>query len=239
MISERDRQILKQLPGWNPADDIAAQRRAWEELAVAYNQDLPAIGALEENVELRPGLCADVAVPPDVYPRLSAGPRASVPGRTGGYDFRHSMGDRQRTSVEWRWSADRDLWRFRGREPGSQCARLERSRAALAGAGRGSLLRGLRSQGDGGAHPIDSRTSTAIEHVRFRHRRVTRGSTRKPPQSGGAAHTSTVFHYRSRRRLLVPCRLVDARPGLVSRGEPLRAARDGRNAARLHADERA
>ena len=63
MISERDRQILEQLPGWNPAEDIAAQRRAWEELAVAYNQDLPAIGRLEENVELRPGLCTDVAVP--------------------------------------------------------------------------------------------------------------------------------------------------------------------------------
>ena len=46
MISERDRQILEQLPGWNPAEDIAAQRRAWEELAVAYNQDLPAIGRL-------------------------------------------------------------------------------------------------------------------------------------------------------------------------------------------------
>jgi acetyl esterase len=63
MISERDRQILEQLPGWNPAGDIAAQRRAWEELAVAYNQDLPAIGGLEENVELRPGLCTDIAVP--------------------------------------------------------------------------------------------------------------------------------------------------------------------------------
>jgi acetyl esterase len=63
MISERDRQVLEGLPSWNPAGDIAAQRRAWEELAVVYNHDLPAIGALEENVELRPGLCADVAVP--------------------------------------------------------------------------------------------------------------------------------------------------------------------------------
>src|ERR1700716_1885586 len=63
MISERDRQVLERLPGWNPAGDIAAQRRAWEELAVVYNHDLPAIGALEENVELRSGLCADVAVP--------------------------------------------------------------------------------------------------------------------------------------------------------------------------------
>jgi acetyl esterase len=63
MISERDRQLLSRLPVWNPAGDIAAQRRAWEELAVVYNHDLPAIGGLEENVELRPGLRADVAVP--------------------------------------------------------------------------------------------------------------------------------------------------------------------------------
>jgi acetyl esterase len=63
MLSERDRQILERLPAWNPTGDIVAQRRAWEELAVVYNQDLPAIGALEENVELRPGLRADVAVP--------------------------------------------------------------------------------------------------------------------------------------------------------------------------------
>jgi acetyl esterase len=63
VISEHDRQILSRLPVWNPAGDIAAQRRAWEELAIVYNQDLPAIGGLEENVELRAGLCADVAVP--------------------------------------------------------------------------------------------------------------------------------------------------------------------------------
>ena len=63
MISERDRQLLSRLPVWNPAGDIAAQRRAWEELAIVYNHDLPAIGGLEENVELRSGLCADVAVP--------------------------------------------------------------------------------------------------------------------------------------------------------------------------------
>jgi acetyl esterase len=68
MISQRDRQVLARLPGWNPAGDIAAQRRAWEELAVIYNDDLPAIGALERNVELRPGLRADVAVPKGAGP---------------------------------------------------------------------------------------------------------------------------------------------------------------------------
>jgi acetyl esterase len=68
MISEHDRRVLSQLPAWNPAGDIAAQRRAWEELATVYNQDLPAIGALEKNVELRPGLRADLAVPKGTGP---------------------------------------------------------------------------------------------------------------------------------------------------------------------------
>jgi len=53
MISEHDRQILSQLPVWDPTGDTVAQRRAWEELATVYNQDLPAIGGLEKNVELR------------------------------------------------------------------------------------------------------------------------------------------------------------------------------------------
>jgi acetyl esterase len=63
MISEHDRHVLQGLPSWNPVGDIAAQRRAWEQLAVIYNLDLPTIGALEQNVELRPALRADVAVP--------------------------------------------------------------------------------------------------------------------------------------------------------------------------------
>lgn len=68
MISEHDRQVLSRLPVWNPAGDIVAQRRAWEELASVYNQDLPAIGGLEKNVELRPGLRADIAVPSGAGP---------------------------------------------------------------------------------------------------------------------------------------------------------------------------
>src|SRR5262245_56195815 len=63
MISEHDRQILSQLPAWNPTGDIVAQRHAWEELATVYNRDVAAIGGLEQNVELRSGLRADVAVP--------------------------------------------------------------------------------------------------------------------------------------------------------------------------------
>ncbi len=68
MISEHDRQFLTRLPVWNPAGDIVSQRRAWEELAKVFNRDLPAIGRLEENVELRPGLRADVAVPKGAGP---------------------------------------------------------------------------------------------------------------------------------------------------------------------------
>jgi acetyl esterase len=68
MISEHDRQVLSRLPVWNPAGDIVAQRRAWEELASVYNQDLPAIGGLEKNLELRPGLRADIAVPSGAGP---------------------------------------------------------------------------------------------------------------------------------------------------------------------------
>ena len=68
MISKHDREILKNLPEWNPTGDIAAQRRAWEELATVYNQDLPAIGGFEKRIELRAGLTADVAVPKGAGP---------------------------------------------------------------------------------------------------------------------------------------------------------------------------
>src|SRR5499425_3010901 len=63
MISEHDRQVLSSLPVWNPAGDIVAQRAAWEELARVFNRDLPEIGDLDKDVELRAGLRADVAVP--------------------------------------------------------------------------------------------------------------------------------------------------------------------------------
>ena len=68
MITAHDREILKRLPEWNPTGDITAQRRAWEELATVYNQDLPAIGGFEKRIELRAGLTADVAVPKGAGP---------------------------------------------------------------------------------------------------------------------------------------------------------------------------
>jgi len=68
MISEHDRQVLSSLPVWNPTGDIAAQRAAWEELARVFNRDLPDIGDLDKDVELRAGLRADVAVPKGAGP---------------------------------------------------------------------------------------------------------------------------------------------------------------------------
>src|SRR4029079_4227648 len=68
MLSEHDRPMLSRLPGGSPAGDMVAQRRAWEELAVVYNQDLPAIGALEENVVWRARLRAEVAGPKHTGP---------------------------------------------------------------------------------------------------------------------------------------------------------------------------
>src|SRR5262245_40094892 len=56
MISEHDRQVLSSLPVWRPAADIRAQRPAWGEPARVFNRDLPAIGDLDKNVELRAGL---------------------------------------------------------------------------------------------------------------------------------------------------------------------------------------
>src|SRR5262245_33879075 len=56
------------IAGLDPTGDVVAQRRAWEELATVYNEDLPAIGGLEKNVELRSGLRADVAVPKGAGP---------------------------------------------------------------------------------------------------------------------------------------------------------------------------
>jgi acetyl esterase len=67
MLTEQERTIIKQ---WNdfaaqPRDNITKFRDDLEKFCVemGLNADLPSIGALHENVELRPGLHADVAVP--------------------------------------------------------------------------------------------------------------------------------------------------------------------------------
>jgi hypothetical protein len=67
MLTELERDIIKK---WNdfsarPRDNITSFRDDLEKFCVemGLNENLPAIGALHENVELRSGLRADVAVP--------------------------------------------------------------------------------------------------------------------------------------------------------------------------------
>src|SRR6516165_8902648 len=64
MISEHDRQLLSRLPVWNPTGDVVAQRRAWEELATVYNQDLPSA------VSNKTSSCARAFVPTSRCPRV-------------------------------------------------------------------------------------------------------------------------------------------------------------------------
>ncbi len=63
MATEQDREFLKQLAGFKPPQSVAELRATLDTFAAILNADLPEIGALHENVELRPGLTADVAVP--------------------------------------------------------------------------------------------------------------------------------------------------------------------------------
>ncbi|HJU11947.1 MAG TPA: alpha/beta hydrolase [Candidatus Binataceae bacterium] len=67
MLTERERAIIKK---WNdfsarPRDNIAAFRDDLDKFCgeMGLNNDLPVIGALHENVELRSRLYADIAVP--------------------------------------------------------------------------------------------------------------------------------------------------------------------------------
>ena len=67
MLTELERDIIRK---WNdfsarPRDNTTRFRADLEQFcaAMGLNENLPAIGALHKNVELRNGLCADVAVP--------------------------------------------------------------------------------------------------------------------------------------------------------------------------------
>ena len=67
---DRDGEILRRLPDWDPPADIAAARESWERHAAQFlNRDLPATGAFHERVSLGGALHADIAVP-----RRGAGP---------------------------------------------------------------------------------------------------------------------------------------------------------------------
>ena len=276
MISEHDRQILARLPGWNPAGDIAAQRRAWEELAVVYNHDLPAIGALEENVELRPGLCADVAVPkgagrhPVVIYLHGGGWAFGSPASfrklgmqfaEAGYltiilDYRlapeHPFPAALEDSVfAIGWAADNARrWNGDGRRIaiGGDSAGANLAVSALI-----SSAPELRSPMQAavlfyGAYDLrataertrsNSRTSTAIEHVRFGHRGLLDDPRVSPLKAVAPGILPPCFIIGAGNDSWCLRRLAGAWPDPVSRCEPLRAARDGRNAARVHADEHA
>ena len=63
MLSESEREFLKALAAAPMPTDIPALRSGMDMFTPLMNQDLPEIGALHEDVPLRPGLSADVAVP--------------------------------------------------------------------------------------------------------------------------------------------------------------------------------
>jgi len=276
MISEHDRQVLSRLPVWNPAGDIVAQRRAWEELASVYNQDLPAIGGLEKNLELRPGLRADIAVPSGAGPHpvviylhgggWAFGSPASfrklgMQFAEAGYltinlDYRLAPEHPFPAALEdaifaigWasekarRWNGDGRRIAIGGDSAGANLAmsaitssgpeRRAPVRAALlfygaydlvATAERNRSLPGLQTQ---------LSTYVAGDKTSFD------DPGGQSAQGGGAGTASAVLHHGSGQRYLVSRRLAGACRSLIGRREPLRAARDGRNAARVHADEHA
>jgi acetyl esterase/lipase len=247
MISEHDRQFLARLPVWNPAGDIAAQRRAWEELAKVFNHDLPSIGRLEENVELRPGLRADVAVP------KGAGPHSVVIYLHGGGWAFGSPASFRKLGMQFAEAGYLTIildYRLAPEHPFP--AALEDSIFAI----RWASDNAPRWNGDGGRIAIggDSAggnlamsaiTSNApelrapVRAALLFYGGFVRRSTRQSAQSGGAGTASAVLHHGCGQRLLVSRRLAGACASALGRREPLRAARDGRNAARVHADERA
>lgn len=70
MLTEREKTIIRE---WNEfaakmPPSLHEMRKALAEVAVKMNADPPAVGAIHENVELRPGLRADVIVPKGAGP---------------------------------------------------------------------------------------------------------------------------------------------------------------------------
>jgi acetyl esterase len=67
MLTDEERDVIKKWGDFTsrPRDNVGAFRDDLEKFCIemGLNDDLPAIGALHENVELRSGLRADVAVP--------------------------------------------------------------------------------------------------------------------------------------------------------------------------------
>jgi len=63
MLTEQERQFLESLTKFPMPTDPIGLRKALESFAPMMNQNLPEIGAIHDDVEIRPGLKADVAVP--------------------------------------------------------------------------------------------------------------------------------------------------------------------------------
>ncbi len=68
MLTEQERAFLDFLAKSPIPTDVNGLRAAMETMGPMLNQNLPAIGAFHEAVELRPGLTADVAVPKGAGP---------------------------------------------------------------------------------------------------------------------------------------------------------------------------
>jgi len=276
MISEHDRQFLARLPVWNPAGDIAAQRRAWEELAKVFNHDLPSIGCLEENVELRPGLRADVAVPKGAGPHpvviylhgggWAFGSPASfrklgMQFAEAGYltiilDYRlapeHPFPAALEDSIfaiRWasdnapRWNGDGGRIAIGGDSAGGNLAMsaITSNAPELRAPVRAALLfygaydleaTAERTRAEAGLQ-VQLNTYVAGDKGLFGDPRVS------PLKAVAPGLLPPCFIMGAGQRLLVSRRLAGACASALGRREPLRAARDGRNAARVHADERA
>jgi acetyl esterase/lipase len=275
MISEHDRQVLERTPSWDPRGGIAEQRRAWEDLAIAHNQDLPAIGALEQNVELRLGLRADVAVPKGagrhpVVVYLHGGGWAfgspvsfrklGMQFAGAGYltinlDYRlapeHPFPaalEDAAFAIEWardnarRWNGDGGRIAIGGDSAG---ANLALSALTSGGPGLRSLVRAAvlfygafdltatakRNQSIPG---LQQQLSTYVGGVE----RLLDDPRASPLRAVASGKLPPCFIIGAGDDSWWPCRFAETCAGVVSRFEPLRAARDGRDASRVHADER-
>ena len=63
MPTTAEREFLRSFAGATVPRDIPALRHVMDEMAAVLNQGAPDVGAFHEDVELRPGLHADIAVP--------------------------------------------------------------------------------------------------------------------------------------------------------------------------------
>jgi acetyl esterase len=68
MVTEQDRALIKQFAEFKPPATVAELRSALDTFVGLMNAEPPQVGAFHENVELRPGVRADIAVPKGAGP---------------------------------------------------------------------------------------------------------------------------------------------------------------------------